>query len=425
MDALRIIGGNPLQGEVHISGAKNAALPLMAASLLTDQPFTLTGIPMVADVRTLAKILAQFGADAQFDAEKRQLTLNTPRITSHQAPYDMVRTMRASFFVMGPLLARHGEAKISLPGGCAIGTRPIDLHLHALEKLGARITLEEGYVHAVAPNGLKGAEITFEKVSVGATENAMMAATLAQGTTRLCNAAREPEIGNLAECLNAMGAKISGLHSDCLVIEGVAALQGTTHAILPDRIEAGSFAMAAAMTGGDVLLKGVHHGLLGAVMERLIATGTEVQETPAGLRIRRTGESLRGVDISTAPFPAFPTDMQAQFMALLTRAEGASIIRETIFENRFMHVPELVRMGADITVDGHTAVVRGVKALTAAEVMATDLRASFSLVIAALAARGTTTIHRIYHLDRGYERLEEKLMALGTRVERLKGDKAA
>ena len=425
MDALRIIGGKPLQGEVYISGAKNAALPLMAASLLTDEPFILTRIPMVADVKTLAKILGQFGADAQFDIGKRQLTLNTPRITSHQAPYDMVRTMRASFFVMGPLLARHGEAKISLPGGCAIGTRPIDLHLHALEKLGAQITLEEGYVHAVAPNGLKGTEITFEKVSVGATENAMMAATLARGTTRLCNAAREPEIGNLAECLNSMGAKISGLHSDCLIIEGVDKLHGTTHAILPDRIEAGSFAMAAAMTGGDVLLKGVHHGLLGAVIERLMETGTEVQETPEGLRVHRVIEPLRCVDISTAPFPAFPTDMQAQFMALLTMAAGASIIRETIFENRFMHVPELVRMGADISVDGHTAVVRGVKELIACEVMATDLRASFSLVIAALAAKGTTTIHRIYHLDRGYERLEEKLLALGASIERLHGDKAA
>jgi UDP-N-acetylglucosamine 1-carboxyvinyltransferase len=426
MDALVITGGNPLVGRVAISGAKNAALPLMAASLLTDEPVTFTRMPMVADVRTLAKILSQFGASVAFDAANHTLTLHTPAITSDQAPYDLVRTMRASFFVMGPLLARHGTAKISLPGGCAIGTRPVDLHIHALEALGAEVTLEEGYVRAVAPNGLTGAEITFEKVSVGATENAMMAATLAQGKTRLCNAAREPEIADLAACLNAMGAKITGIGTDCIEIEGVARLHGATHEVVADRIEAGSFAVAAAITAGDVLLEGVKPQLLGAVFEKLEEAGAEVIEEADGVRVKRNAATpLTAVDVSTAPFPAFPTDMQAQFMALLTVAEGASIIRENIFENRFMHVPELARMGADIAVDGHSAVVRGVKQLTSADVMATDLRASFSLVIAALAAKGTTTIHRIYHLDRGYERLEEKLGALGGRIERQKGDKAA
>ncbi len=426
MDALHITGGVPLRGEVAISGAKNAVLPLMAASLLTDQPLVLTRIPVVADVRTLSKILGEFGVQSHLEAETHTLALHAKSIISFEASYDLVRTMRASFFTMGPLLARHGEAKVSLPGGCAIGTRPIDMHLYALERLGAQIELTEGYVHARSPQGLTGADITFEKVSVGATENAMMAATLARGTTRLMNAAREPEITDLAKCLSAMGAKISGAGTDTITIEGVAALHGATHAVVADRIEAGSFALAAAITGGDVLLRGVAPDLLGAVMERMQSTGIEIAPEGDGLRVR-TAQGFRpsAVDISTAPFPAFPTDMQAQFMALLTMAEGASILRETIFENRFMHVPELVRMGADIAVDGHTAVIRGVPKLMAADVMATDLRASFSLVIAALAAHGTSRIHRLYHLDRGYERLEEKLQSLGARIARVAGDKAA
>ncbi len=427
MDKIRIRGGRPLKGQIRISGAKNAALPLMAACLLTDETLTLSNLPHLADITTLANLLVQHGVDLHMNGATdgghtgRVLEMTARDITSTRAPYDLVRKMRASVLVLGPLLARFGEAQVSLPGGCAIGTRPVDLHLTALELLGAEIEIKEGYIYAKAPNGLHGAEITFSKVSVGATENLLMAACLAKGTTRLMNSAREPEITDLAECLVKMGAKIEGIGSDTLVVEGVERLGGADHSVVPDRIEAGTYAIAAAITNGELELLGARTEHLGAVIEILTKAGVEVTETDEGLRVRRLNGELTGVDVMTEPFPGFPTDLQAQTMALMSAADGAAMITESIFENRFMHVPELTRMGANVNVHGASAMVRGQKKLTGAEVMATDLRASVSLVLAGLAAEGETMLNRVYHLDRGYERVEEKLAACGADIERIKG----
>jgi len=419
MHRIRIRGGRPISGSIPIGGAKNAALPLMAAALLSDGPLRLGNAPDLADVATMASLLRHHGLSVEHDKRERTITL-AGAATDLEAPYDIVRKMRASVLVLGPLLARHGEAKVSLPGGCAIGTRPVDLHLKALEQLGAAIELESGYIHARAPRGLKGAKIIFPQVSVGATENLLMAAALAEGETELVNAAREPEIADLAMCLMRMGARIEGIGTDRLRVEGVHALSGASHRIVPDRIEAGTYACAAAITGGAVLLEGARMEHLGAVVRTLRDSGVEVTERPEGLRVsRRNG--LSGTDAMTEPFPGFATDMQAQFMALMCVAEGASMITETIFENRFMHVPELMRMGARINYHGTSAIVRGVPRLSGAPVMATDLRASVSLVLAGLAAEGETIVNRVYHLDRGYERVEAKLAAVGADVERLPG----
>ena len=424
MDRIAIVGGARLEGEIPISGAKNSAIKLMAAALLTDECLTLTNMPRLADTRFLGKLLKRLGVTVEErDEDGEQITeLCAADIASSFAPYDLVRQMRASFNVLGPLLARTGHAKVSLPGGCTIGARPVDLHLKALEALGARIELHEGYVYATAPRGLTGAEIEFPVVSVGATEHALLAAVLASGETVIRNAAREPEIGDLAECLNAMGAKVSGIGSDTLRVEGVKRLHGTTWSVIPDRIEMGTYAVAAAMAGGEVRLTRARPGLIDALSAKLREAGAEVEDTNDGVIVRRNGARLKAVDIETEVFPGFATDLQAQFMALMTLADGESHIRETIFENRFMHVPELARLGADITVQGGEAVVRGVDALHGAPVMATDLRASVSLVIAGLAAEGETVVSRVYHLDRGFERLEEKLGACGARVRRIKGE---
>ncbi len=423
MDRIRIRGGRPLKGEIQVSGAKNAALPLMAAALLTDDALTLTNIPALADIATLSGLLAQLGVEQSSGTAAdgtRSLTLHARQITSTRAPYDLVRKMRASVLVLGPLLAREGHAEVSLPGGCAIGTRPVDLHLKALELLGAEIELKDGYINARAPRGLRGAEIVFSKVSVGATENLLMAAALAKGTTRLLNAAREPEVVDLAECLVRMGAIIEGIGSDSLTIQGVPRLHGARHPVVADRIETGTYAMAAGITDGALELVGARLGHLRAVADVLEQTGVELSETNRGLLARRMNGRLHGVDVMTEPFPGFPTDLQAQYMAMMTTAEGASMITETIFENRFMHVPELTRMGASINVHGSSALVRGREGLTGAPVMATDLRASVSLVLAGLAAEGETVVSRVYHLDRGYERVEQKLAACGAEIERLK-----
>lgn len=419
MDRIRIRGGRPLEGAIPISGAKNAALPLMAAALLTDGPLVLRNVPDLADIASMRGLLEQHGLSAAHDGAARTMTLSGAA-TNLEAPYDLVRKMRASVLVLGPLVARFGQARVSLPGGCAIGTRPVDLHLKGLELMGAQITLEAGYIEAKAPpGGLRGARILFPQVSVGATENLLMAACLARGRTELVNAAREPEIGDLARCLAAMGARIEGVGTEKLVVEGVEALHGATHDILPDRIEAGTYACAAAITGGAILLEGAREDDLGAVVRTLREAGALVEAEPAGLRItRRNG--LSGVDVMTEPFPGFATDMQAQFMALMAVAEGAAMVTETIFENRFMHVPELNRMGARINVHGASAIVRGVPRLSGAPVMATDLRASVSLVLAGLAAQGETVVSRVYHLDRGYERVEAKLAAVGADIERLR-----
>ena len=415
MDSIRITGGMPLSGTIAISGAKNAALPLMACGLLTDERLRLSNVAKLADIATMSQLLAQHGIE--LTPENGRLALGG-QITSTEAPYDIVRKMRASILVLGPLLARTGEARVSLPGGCAIGTRPVDLHLKGLEAMGAHIELENGYVHATAPRGLKGATVVFPFISVGATENLLMAASLADGQTVLKNAAREPEITDLAKCLIAMGAKIEGLETDTLTIEGVKSLHGAAHSILPDRIETGTYACAAAITGGDVFLENARAADLGAVLTSLAEAGVVITEAENGFRVTRAN-GLHGVDITTEPFPGFPTDMQAQFMALMTVAQGASLITENIFENRFMHVPELARMGARINIQGASAIVRGADHLTGAPVMATDLRASFSLVLAALAAQGETTISRVYHLDRGYEAVEQKLANCGAKVERV------
>ncbi|MDA8049884.1 MAG: UDP-N-acetylglucosamine 1-carboxyvinyltransferase [Rhodospirillales bacterium] len=420
MDRIRIRGGRPLSGEIAISGAKNATLPLMAAGLLTGEKLVLSNVPRLEDIRTMATLLAQHGLDVTLlDAEGRRLAIGG-RIRSTEAPYDIMRKMRASILVLGPLLARAGEARVSLPGGCAIGTRPVDLHLKGLEQMGAEIRLEGGYIEAHAPGRLKGASIVFPFVSVGATENLLMAAVLADGETELVNAAREPEIEDLARCLNAMGARIQGLGTDRLVIEGVTRLSGAEHSIIPDRIETGTYACAAAITGGDVLLRHARLEHLAAVGRTLTESGVDLSETERGMRVARRN-ALSGTDVMTEPYPGFPTDMQAQFMALMAMAEGAAMITETIFENRFMHVPELNRMGARINVHGASAIVRGVPHLSGAPVMASDLRASVSLVLAGLGARGETTVNRVYHLDRGYETVEQKLAACGADIERVPG----
>lgn len=422
MNKLRIIGGNPLIGSIRISGAKNAALPLMTAALLSEQPITLTNMPYLADITTMAHLLRQHGVRIEMhdnDPTGRVVQLNAARINNLTAPYDIVSTMRASVLVLGPLLARFGEARVSLPGGCAIGTRPVDLHLKALEQMGAIIRIDNGYIDATAPKGLHGADITFEKVSVGATENLLMAACLARGDTVLRNAACEPEIGDLVTLLRLMGAQIDGIHSSTLHIRGQATLHGARHAILPDRIETGTYLCAVGAVGGELLLEGARAQDSQALIECLRKAGVDVQPLESAIRVRHDGSALAPLDITTQPHPDFPTDMQAQMMALLTQADGVSSICETIFENRFMHVPELARMGADIRIDGQCASIHGRSALTGAEVMATDLRASVSLVIAALAANGETIINRLYHLDRGYERLEEKLAPCGVQIERV------
>ena len=418
MDRFLIRGQRPLAGTIPIGGAKNAALPLLAASLLTDERLTLTSVPRIADITTMVALLRQHGLVVDDrDGDGRRLALGG-RITSTEAPYEIVRRMRASILVLGPLLARCGEARVSLPGGCAIGTRPVDLHLKGLEQLGATIRLEQGYIHAVAPNGLTGARIVFPLASVGATENLLMAASLARGRTELVNVAREPEIGDLAACLVAMGARIEGVGTATLVVDGVDGLHAAEHTILPDRIETGTYACAVAVAGGDVKLAGGKLEHLGAVARALEESGVDITDETDGLRVRRSGR-LRGVDVMTEPFPGFPTDMQAQFMAAMSVADGASMMTETIFENRFMHVPELVRMGARINVHGASAIIRGVASLSGAPVMATDLRASVSLILAGLAASGETVLSRVYHLDRGYEEVERKLAACGARIERV------
>ena len=425
MDSIAIIGGARLNGSIPVSGAKNSALKLMAASILTDQPLLLTNMPRLADTKFLGRLLRELGVDVdQRDGADGQETLfHAGQITSTFAPYDLVRQMRASFNVLGPLLARTGEAKVSLPGGCTIGARPVDLHLQALTALGAEIELDEGYVTARAPGGLKGAEIEFPFVSVGATEHALLAAVLAQGTTVLRKAAREPEIGDLARCLTAMGAKIEGIDTDVLTVTGVTSLGGTTWSVIPDRIEMGSYAVAAAMAGGEVRLTKARPELMTALTEKMIEAGVEVTPTADGVIVKRDpAQRLKAVNVATEVYPGFATDLQAQFMALMTTAEGDSVIHENIFENRFMHAPELARLGADISVHAGEAVVRGVPLLHGAPVMATDLRASVSLVIAGLAAEGETTVGRVYHLDRGFERLEEKLSACGADIRRIKDD---
>jgi UDP-N-acetylglucosamine 1-carboxyvinyltransferase len=428
MDRIRIAGGRRLTGTIPISGAKNATLPLMIAGLLTDGKLTLENVPDLADVGLLKRILANHGVDYTVSGKRAKdspylgetLTLSAETIVDTTAPYDLVSRMRASFWVIGPLLARMHEARVSLPGGCAIGTRPVDFFLTGLRALGAEIDIDNGYVIARAPGGLKGGRVRFPHVSVGATHTIMMAAALARGETVIENAAREPEVRDLADCLVKMGARIEGAGTETIRIDGVERLGGATHPVLPDRIETGTYAMAVAATGGDVLLQGAESGLLQAALDALASAGVEIDETNEGIRIRRNGAGLQPVDVDTAPFPGFPTDLQAQFMALMTRAQGTSVIRETIFENRFMHVAELARLGADIRLDGQKAAVTGVARLKGAPVMATDLRASVSLVIAGLAAEGETIVNRVYHLDRGFERLEEKLSACGAEIERLR-----
>ncbi len=428
MDRIAITGGTELRGEIPISGAKNSAIKLMAASLLTDQPLRLTNMPRLADTRILAKLLNRLGTETEEvdDADGQGMVLRTPEIVSAIASYDLVRQMRASFNVLGPLLARSRQAKVSLPGGDPIGARPLNFHLDALAELGATIDLNGGYVFAQAPRGLKGGHVVFPAVSVGATEHTMLAAVLARGETLIENAAMEPEIVDLADCLNAMGARIEGAGTPTLQIQGVSHLNGATHAVMPDRIEAGTYAMAVAMAGGDVTLKGVRCEHLLPLIERLKAAGVEVVPEGSTIAVRRkAGERLRAVDVETAPFPGFATDLQAQFMALMTLADGESVIRETIFENRFIHAAELARMGADISVQGGEARVSGVNGLTGAQVAASDVRAGVSLVIAGLAARGRTLVEGVYHLDRGFERLEEKLQACGAQVERVSSEMAA
>jgi UDP-N-acetylglucosamine 1-carboxyvinyltransferase len=427
MDRIRIVGGTRLEGTIPISGAKNAALPLMIASLLTRETLVLHNVPRLADVTLLSRILGNHGVDlmvagkrpGQRTSDGQTFKLSAAEIVDTTAPYEMVSRMRASFWVLAPLLARCGEAKVSLPGGCAIGTRPVDLHLTALQALGADIELDAGYVIAKARNGLKGGRISMAKVSVGATHNALMAAVLAKGESVIENAAREPEVSDVAQCLVKMGAKIEGIGTSTLNVQGVEELHGAEHDVLPDRIETGTYAMAAAITGGDVFLDGARGDLLRRALDLMASCGVEIDERPTGIRVARNGHGLGPVAVDTEPFPGFPTDLQAQLIALLCTAEGTSTVRETIFENRFMHVQELARLGAKIDLKGDTAIVTGVTDLTGAPVMATDLRASVSLVIAGLAAQGETIISRVYHLDRGFERIEEKLGRCGAEIERL------
>jgi UDP-N-acetylglucosamine 1-carboxyvinyltransferase len=426
MDRIRIVGGTPLRGAIPIGGAKNAALPLMTAALLTNETVRLTNLPHLADITTMAHLLAQHGVEMHMNGEAggdgvhgRVFDLTAATIASTTAPYDLVRKMRASVLVLGPLVARCGVARVSLPGGCAIGTRPVDLHLKALETMGAHIELTEGYIEARVDGRLKGGNVIFPKITVGGTENILMAATLAEGETTIVNAALEPEVVDLAHCLVAMGAKISGIGTNVLRIQGVEALHGCEYSVVPDRIETGTYAVAAAITRGDVELIGGRLDHLAAVVKALDEAGVEITPTERGFRVKADGAEIRGIDCMTEPYPGFPTDMQAQFMALMATANGASMLTETIFENRFMHVPELTRMGARINVHGSSAIVRGMPRLSGAPVMATDLRASVSMVLAGLAAEGETIVNRIYHLDRGYERLEAKLAACGANIERL------
>ena len=429
MDRIRIVGGARLNGTIPISGAKNAALPLMIASLLTDETLTLDNVPRLADVALLKRILGNHGVDCMVQGKRpgqngvagETLQLSAREIVDTTAPYELVSKMRASFWVVGPLVARMGEARVSLPGGCAIGTRPVDLFIMALRELGAAIDIDGGDVVARAPHGLRGARIVFPKVTVGATHVTMMAAALARGETVIETAAREPEIVDLAACLTGMGARIAGAGTPTIHIDGVERLAGTRHSVMPDRIETGTYAMAVTMTGGDVVLEGASAATLEKPLDILRSIGAEVTATNHGIRIRRNGRGLDPVEVTTEPFPGFPTDLQAQLMALVSRADGVSQIRETIFENRFMHVQELARLGADIQLDGQMATVRGVTRLKGAQVMATDLRASVSLVIAGLAAEGETTVNRVYHLDRGFERIEDKLGACGAEIERITG----
>jgi UDP-N-acetylglucosamine 1-carboxyvinyltransferase len=429
MDRIRIVGGQRLNGTIPISGAKNATLPLMIAGLLTEDTLILDNVPRLADVVQLQRILGNHGVDIMIAGKRpgddpnagRTIHISAKNIVDTTAPYELVSKMRASFWVVAPLVARMGEAKVSMPGGCAIGTRPVDLLIMALEKLGAEIEIEGGYVIARAKNGLRGGTIEFPKVTVGGTHTALMAASLARGTTVIENAAREPEIGDVADCLNKMGAKITGAGTSRIVVEGADKLSGARHSVLPDRIETGTYAMAVAMAGGDVLLQNARPELLQAALDVLANAGITVTPTNEGIRVACNGAGLAPVEVSTAPFPGFPTDLQAQLMALMTTAQGTSRITETIFENRFMHVQELARLGAHIKLDGDTATIEGVEKLKGAPVMATDLRASVSLVIAGLAAEGETMINRVYHLDRGFERLEDKLAACGAAIERISG----
>ena len=419
MDSILVRGGQRLNGRIPISGAKNACLALMPAALLCDEPLTLTNAPRLSDIRTMTDLLESLGCEVAALQQGRVLVVGAERISNHRADYEIVRKMRASILVLGPMLARDGHAVVSLPGGCAIGARPVDLHLAGLEALGAELDLRDGYVHAKAARGLRGADFTFPMVSVGATENLLMAATLAKGTTRLINAAREPEIVDLARCLRRMGARIDGEGTETITIEGVDRLTGATHPVVTDRIELGTYMLAPAITGGDVELIGGRRELVTAFADRLEEAGVEIADTADGLRVSRQNGAIRPVDVVTAPHPGFPTDLQAQMMALLTLADGVSHLEERIFENRFMHAPELIRMGAKIEVHGGTATVTGVERLRGAPVMATDLRASVSLILAGLAAEGETRVARVYHLDRGYERVEEKLSACGARIERI------
>ena len=421
MDSILVTGNGELNGQIPIAGAKNACLTLMPATLLSDEPLTLTNAPRLSDIRTMTELLASLGAEVQSLQDGKVLAMSSHDLNSHTAHYDIVRKMRASILVLGPMLARHGQAVVSLPGGCAIGARPVDLHLKALEAMGAVMELKEGYVHATAPGGLKGGTFDFPFVSVGATENALMAATLAKGTTVLNNAAREPEIVDLARCLRKMGAQIEGEGTGTLTIQGVDRLGGATHPVVTDRIELGTYMLVPAICGGEVELLGGRMDLVGAFAEKLDEAGIEVSETEAGLKVRRRNGAVKAVDVTTEPFPGFPTDLQAQMMALLCTAEGTSVLEEKIFENRFMHAPELIRMGAKIDVHGGTATVTGVKRLKGAPVMATDLRASVSLILAGLAAEGETVVSRVYHLDRGYEHVVRKLEGVGAKIERIKG----
>ena len=421
MDSIVVRGGTELKGAIPIAGAKNACLTLMPATLLSHEPLTLTNAPRLSDIRTMTTLLQSLGAEVTQMQGGQVLALSSHDISNHMADYDIVRKMRASILVLGPMLARDGHAVVSLPGGCAIGARPVDLHLRALEALGAELDLREGYVHAKAPGGLRGAVIEFPFVSVGATANALMAATLAKGTTVIKTAAREPEIVDLVHCLRKMGAQIEGEGTSTLTIQGVTSLHGATHPVVADRIELGTYMLAPAITGGEVELLGGRLDLVGAFAGKLAAAGVEVTETPRGLKVRRANGRVHAVDVVTEPFPGFPTDLQAQMMALLCTADGVSVLEEKIFENRFMHAPELARMGARIAVHGGTATVTGVDRLKGAPVMATDLRASVSLILAGLAAEGETVVSRVYHLDRGYERVEEKLRACGAHIERISG----
>jgi UDP-N-acetylglucosamine 1-carboxyvinyltransferase len=420
MDSIIVTGNGPLNGSIPIAGAKNACLTLMPATLLSDAPLTLTNAPRLSDIKTMSQLLASLGAEVTSLADGKVLAMSSHNLTSSHADYEIVRKMRASNLVLGPLLARTGHAEVSLPGGCAIGARPMDLHIFGLEKLGAQIELREGYLHAKAPNGLKGAVIELAFASVGATENILMASTLAKGTTVIKNAAREPEIVDLADCLRGMGAQIEGDGTSTITIQGVDSLGGATHPVVTDRIELGTYMLAPAICGGEVLLEGGRLDLVRSFVEKLDAAGIGVTETPEGLVVKNRGDRVKAVDVTTEPFPGFPTDLQAKMMALLCTADGTSVLEEKIFENRFMHAPELTRMGAVIDVHGGTATVTGVERLKGAPVMATDLRASVSLILAGLAAEGETIVNRVYHLDRGYERVEEKLGNVGAKIERVK-----